>query len=66
MNTLDPLISSNFSIDELSEICDQNETNAAKIVQFRVNSRQNGRKLYVENGSKTYYQIYQSPQKNII
>ena len=27
---LDPMISSNFSIDELSEICDQNEINAAK------------------------------------
>ena len=30
INTLDPLNSSIFSIDELSEICDQNETNAAK------------------------------------
>jgi len=30
MNTLDPLNSSVFSIDELSEICDQNEINAAK------------------------------------
>ena len=29
-NTLDPLIASIFSIDELSEICDQNEINAAK------------------------------------
>ena len=30
MNTLDPLTSSIFSIDELSEICDNNEINAAK------------------------------------
>ncbi len=30
INTLDPLNSSFFSIDKLSEICDQNETNAAK------------------------------------
>jgi predicted glutamate--cysteine ligase len=30
INTLDPLKSSFFSIDKLSEICDQNETNAAK------------------------------------
>jgi len=30
MNTLDPLNASFFSIDKLSEICDQNETNAAK------------------------------------
>ena len=30
MNTLDPLTSSIFSIDELSEICDKNEINAAK------------------------------------
>ncbi|ABV51461.1 Conserved hypothetical protein [Prochlorococcus marinus str. MIT 9215] len=30
MNTLDPLNASLFSIDKLSEICDQNETNAAK------------------------------------
>jgi len=30
INTLDPLNSSIFSIDELSEICDQNEINAAK------------------------------------
>ncbi len=30
MNTLDPLKASFFSIDKLSEICDQNETNAAK------------------------------------
>ena len=29
-NTLDPLIASIFSIDELSVICDQNEINAAK------------------------------------
>ena len=29
-NSLDPLISSIFSLDELSEICDQNEINAAK------------------------------------
>ena len=30
INTLDPLNASIFSIDELSEICDQNEINAAK------------------------------------
>ena len=30
LNTLDPLTASIFSIDELSEICDQNEINAAK------------------------------------
>ena len=30
LNTLDPLNASFFSIDKLSEICDQNETNAAK------------------------------------
>jgi len=30
INTLDPLAASIFSIDELSEICDQNELNAAK------------------------------------
>ena len=30
INTLDPLKASVFSIDELSEICDQNEINAAK------------------------------------
>ena len=30
INTLDPLTESFFSIDELSEICDQNEINAAK------------------------------------
>ncbi len=30
INTLDPLKTSFFSIDELSEICDQNEINAAK------------------------------------
>jgi len=30
INTLDPLSASIFSIDELSEICDQNEINAAK------------------------------------
>ncbi len=30
MNTLDPLTSSIFSIDELSEICNKNEINAAK------------------------------------
>ena len=30
MNTLDPLNASSFSIDKLSEICDQNETYAAK------------------------------------
>jgi predicted glutamate--cysteine ligase len=30
INTLDPLTASTFSIDELSEICDQNEINAAK------------------------------------
>ena len=30
MNILDPLNASIFSIDELSEICDQNEINAAK------------------------------------
>jgi len=30
INTLDPLNASFFSIDKLSEICDQNETNAAK------------------------------------
>ena len=29
-NTLDPLTASTFSIDELSEICDQNEMHAAK------------------------------------
>nr|WP_075488359.1 glutamate--cysteine ligase [Prochlorococcus marinus] len=30
IKTLDPLTASIFSIDQLSEICDQNETNAAK------------------------------------
>ena len=30
LNTLDPLTTSIFSINELAEICDQNETNAAK------------------------------------
>ncbi len=30
INTLDPLTASTFSVDELSEICDQNEINAAK------------------------------------
>ena len=30
INTLDPMNSSIFSMDELSEICDQNEINAAK------------------------------------
>ena len=30
INTLDPLNASTLSIDELSEICDQNEINAAK------------------------------------
>ncbi len=30
INTLDPLTASIFSVDELSEICDQNEINAAK------------------------------------
>ena len=30
INTLDPLTASNYGIDELSEICDQNEINAAK------------------------------------
>ena len=30
IDNLDPLIASTFSIDELSEICDQNEINAAK------------------------------------
>jgi predicted glutamate--cysteine ligase len=30
INTLDPLNASVFSIDDLSEICDQNEINAAK------------------------------------
>ncbi len=30
MNTLDPLISSTFTVDQLSEICDQNEINASK------------------------------------
>jgi predicted glutamate--cysteine ligase len=30
INSLDPLTASIFSIDELSEICDQNEINAAK------------------------------------
>jgi len=30
MNTLDPMNASSFSMDELSEICDQNEINAAK------------------------------------
>ena len=30
INTLDPLTASIFSLDELSEICDQNEINAAK------------------------------------
>ena len=30
INSLDPLMASNFSIDELSAICDQNEINAAK------------------------------------
>jgi len=30
LNTLDPLTTSIFSIDQLSEICDQNEKNAAK------------------------------------
>ena len=30
LNTLDPLNASIFSMDELSEICDQNEINAAK------------------------------------
>ena len=30
LTTLDPLTASIFSIDELSEICDQNEINAAK------------------------------------
>ena len=30
INTLDPLTASIFSVDELAEICDQNEINAAK------------------------------------
>ena len=30
INTLDPMNASIFSMDELSEICDQNEMNAAK------------------------------------
>ena len=30
INTLDPMNASTFSMDELSEICDQNEINAAK------------------------------------
>ena len=30
INTLDHMNASTFSMDELSEICDQNETNAAK------------------------------------
>ena len=30
INTLDPMNASIFSMDELSEICDQNEINAAK------------------------------------
>jgi predicted glutamate--cysteine ligase len=30
INTLDPLTTSIFSLDKLSEICDQNEMNAAK------------------------------------
>ena len=30
INTLDPMNASVFSLDELSEICDQNEINAAK------------------------------------
>ncbi len=46
MNTLDPLISSNFSIDELSEICDQNEINAAKnSLNSELIHWQNGRKV---------------------
>ena len=32
IHTIDPLNASIFSIDKLSEICDKNEINAAKIV----------------------------------
>ena len=34
LNNLDPLKVSVFSTDELSEICDQNEINAAKAVSY--------------------------------
>ena len=45
LNTTDPLIASIFSIDELSEICDQNEINAAK---YSLNSEL----IHWKNGEK--------------
>ncbi len=45
LNTLDPLTASIFSIDELSEICDSNEINAAK-------DSLNSELIHWQNGSK--------------
>ena len=56
ITTLDPLNASNFSVDELSEICDQNEINAAKdSLNSELIHWQDGKKLFAENGFKTYY-----------
>ena len=53
-----------FSMDELSEICDQNEINAAKdSLNSELIHWQDGKKLFVENGFKTYYQNYHPKQK---
>ena len=47
INTLDPMNASIFSLDELSEICDQNEINAAKdSLNSELIQWQNGKKVF--------------------
>ncbi|GIS35959.1 MAG: hypothetical protein Ct9H90mP6_12160 [Gammaproteobacteria bacterium] len=56
-----------FLLMPLSEICDQNEINAAKnSLNAELIHWQDGKKFFVKNGFKTYYQIYHSQQKNLI
>jgi len=54
INTLDPLNASNFSMDELSEICDKNEINAAKdSLNSELIHWQNGKKVICREWIKT-------------
>ena len=65
INTLDPMNASTFSMDELSEICDQNEINAAKdSLNSKLIHWQNGKKVICREWIQTLLSDLSSTAEN--
>ena len=67
IKALDPLTTSIFSIDELSEICDQNEISAARdSLNSVLINWQDGKKVICREWIQNLLLSYLLPQKNLI